>query len=190
MDVDKMATIREYIAESVKTYEFKVKIAGDLPEGIEQAMKTALMKYDCASVSKGKRNPIQESPLDFPDMKNTHVTIFDVSCRYPTTSQVMTEYLADTLKIARGGIRVRNHQEEAEIAMNLEGADRIDTKGDAVLGKDYEASDNQDLVGTKRTFKLLKELGKKIDETDSKIGTTSPVGSQTTKFVDPYKGQK
>ena len=111
MDIT-MSTFKEYLSESVKTYEFKIKIAGDLPEGFDKAMKTALMKYDCASISKGKRIPIQESPLDFPEMKNTHVTIFDVACRYPVSTQTLTEYLADQLMIARGGIRVRSAREE------------------------------------------------------------------------------
>jgi hypothetical protein len=110
MDIT-MSTFKEYLSESVKTYEFKIKIAGDLPEGFDKAMKTALMKYDCASISKGKRIPIQESPLDFPEMKNTHVTIFDVACRYPVSTQSLTEYLSDQLMIARGGIRVRNARE-------------------------------------------------------------------------------
>ena len=114
MDIT-MSTFKEYLSESVKTYEFKIKIAGDLPEGFDKAMKTALMKYDCASISKGKRIPIQEAPLDFPEMKHTHVTIFDISCRYPATPQTLTEYLVDQLKIARGGIRVRNTREQENI---------------------------------------------------------------------------
>ena len=115
MDIT-MSTFKEYLSESVKTYEFKIKIAGDLPEGFDNAMKSALSKYDCASISKGKRTPIQESPLDFPEMKNTHVTIFDVTCRYPATPQALTEYLSDQLKIARTGIRVRNPREEEIIS--------------------------------------------------------------------------
>jgi hypothetical protein len=32
-----MSTFKEYLSESVKTYEFKIKIAGDLPEGFDKA---------------------------------------------------------------------------------------------------------------------------------------------------------
>ena len=114
MDIT-MSTFKEYLSESVKTYEFKIKIAGDLPEGFDKAMKTALMKYDCASVSKGKRIPIQEAPLDFPSLKNMNVTIFDIECRYPTTPQTLTEYLADQLKLSHANIRVRNTREQENI---------------------------------------------------------------------------
>ena len=86
-----MSLFKQYIAESVKTYNFKIKIAGDLREDMVEQMNSAMSKYDCDSVGKGKRTPIQEAPLDFPEMKNTHVTIFDVSCRNPVTSHVLTQ---------------------------------------------------------------------------------------------------
>ena len=205
-----MSTFKEYLSESVKTYEFKIKIAGDLPEGFDKAMKTALMKYDCASVSKGKRIPIQEAPLDFPEMKHTHVTIFDISCRYPTTPQTLTEYLADQLKIAHGGIRVRSTKEQENIDDNMDAMNRIGTSTEAILNKPYENDSAQDQVGQKKVLNFLKELGKishkgdqvkgvnddilaksspeenSAQHTDN-MGTTSPIGS---KKAGPFKGQK
>lgn len=202
-----MTTFIDYLAESVKTYDFKIKIAGDLPDGFDKAMKECLTKYDCASISKGKRTPIQESPLDFPDMKNTQVTIFDVSCRYPATAQVIAEYLSDKLKIARGGIRVRSAKEDQEQADNLEAVNRIGTSTEAILNKPYEDAPKE------KKLDFLKDLGKvshkgeqykgvndsllatsspeeKSAGKDDNIGTTSPIGSKSMKFVDPFKGQK
>lgn len=201
-----MSKFIEYLAESVKTYDFKIKIAGDLPDGFDKAMKECLMKYDCASITKGKRTPIQESPLDFPDMKNTHVTIFDVSCRYPATPQVIAEYLVDTLKIARGGIRVRSAREEEDLVANLEAVNRIGTSTEAILNKPYEDGPKE------KKLDFLKDLGKishkgeqykgvndqlmaksspeeKLAEKDENIGTTSPLGSKKPTFVDPFKGR-
>lgn len=209
MDIT-MSTFKEYLSESVKTYEFKIKIAGDLPEGFDKAMKTALMKYDCSSISKGKRIPIQEAPLDFPEMKNTHVTIFDVSCRYPATPQTLTEYLVDQLKIARGGIRVRNTREQENIDDNVEAMNRIGTSTESILNKPYETESAQDQVGGKKVLNFLKELGKishkgeqvkgvnddilaksspeeKSATNSDNMGTTSPIGSNK---ADPFKGQK
>ncbi len=201
-----MSKFIEYLAESVKTYDFKIKIAGDLPDGFDKAMKECLMKYDCASITKGKRTPIQESPLDFPDMKNTHVTIFDVSCRYPATPQVIAEYLADTLKINRGGIRVRSTKEEEDLVANLEAVKRIGTSTEALLNKPYEDGPKE------KKLDFLKELGKishkgeqykgvndqlmaksspeeSPAEKDENIGTTSPLGNKKPTFVDPFKGR-
>lgn len=207
-----MSTFKQYIAESVKTYEFKVKIAGELPEGLDSNMKSALMKYDCASVSKGKRTPIQESPLEFPELKNTHVTIYDISCRYPVTAQVLREYLASTLKIQECCIRVRNPKEEEHIEENMEALGRVGKSTESILNKPYENEDHQGTVGEKSKLSFLKELEKTSHKgeqykgvndqllaksspeeskapVDSNIGTTSPVGSHSIKFVDPFKGR-
>ena len=192
MDIT-MSTFKEYLSESVKTYEFKIKIAGDLPEGFDKAMKTALMKYDCASISKGKRIPIQESPLDFPEMKNTHVTIFDVACRYPVSTQSLTEYLSDQLMIARGGIRVRSAREEEIIEDNLEGLNRIGTSTEAILNKPYETESAQDQVGDKKVLNFLKELGKISHKGDQVKGVNDAIlakSSPEEKNADPFKGQK
>ena len=168
------------------------------------------MKYDCASISKGKRIPIQEAPLDFPEMKHTHVTIFDISCRYPATPQTLTEYLVDQLKIARGGIRVRNTREQENIDDNVEAMNRIGSSTESILNKPYDNEGAQDQVGDKKVLNFLKELGKishkgeqvtgvnddilaksspeeKSATNSDNMGTTSPIGSNK---ADPFKGQK
>ena len=40
-----MKSFKEYLTESKKTYDFRIKIAGDLPEGADKMMKTALEKF-------------------------------------------------------------------------------------------------------------------------------------------------
>lgn len=208
-----MSLLKQYIAESVKTYNFKVKIAGDLNEDTVEKMNAALKKYDCDGVGKGKRTPIQETPLEFPEMKNTHVTIFDINCRYPVTSHVLTQYLAEKLAMSASCIRVRNPGEEAEVELNSLAIGRVGKSStEAVLNQPYEKSDNQNLVGDKRNIDFLKELSQFKHEgevykgvndellaknapkekltVDVNIGTTSPIGSKKTgKFVDPYKGR-
>ena len=37
-----MKTFKEYLAESKKLYSFKIKIAGDLPEGFKENLKDRL----------------------------------------------------------------------------------------------------------------------------------------------------
>ena len=59
---------QEILNESKKTYEFKIGIAGVLPEGCEESIKSCLEKYSVKEMSKGKRTPVQERPLDFPQL--------------------------------------------------------------------------------------------------------------------------
>ena len=47
---------------------------GDLPEGFADTMETALQKFAVVSMGAGKKTPIQERPLDFPQLQNTEVT--------------------------------------------------------------------------------------------------------------------
>jgi hypothetical protein len=80
-----MKSFTEYLTESKKTYEFKIKVAGDLSEGFSTELKSAMEKFAVVKLSNGKRTPIQEVPLDFPNLKNSHVTVFDLEVTGTTT---------------------------------------------------------------------------------------------------------
>lgn len=154
-----MNTFKAYLEESKKVYNFKLKIAGDCAPKAPELLKVGLSEFECTSVSKPKRTPISETPLDFPHQKYSHVNIFDISCNYPTTSQVMAAKIAETLKISNACIIVKSEFEELEQQNNLSGFQRIGTKAEAILNKPYENSDHQNLVGEKR-LSFLHELNK------------------------------
>jgi hypothetical protein len=208
-----MSDFKTYLAESVKTYEFKIKIAGEVPSNIVEQMKSHLMKYECAELSKGTRTPIQEAPLDFPDMKNTHVNIYNVKCMYPVTSHELVNYLSERLKITASCIRVRSNLEDQELAMNAQAHQRIGKSGETLLATPYETTDNQNLVGEKAKLSFLQELNKvkhdgvkytgindallakdspkeSPDTSTPNVNNVSIIGSKktSTKFVDPFKG--
>lgn len=163
-----MKSFKEYLLESVeeKKYAFKIKIAGDLPEHIEDTMKAALEKYKISNFNKGKTTPIQAKLVDFPTLENTHMTIFDVELDYPTTSQVLTAYMAEQTGLDACCIRVRSLKEEDEIEINNEHTDE-DTKKESLLNQDYAKENNQNLVGDKRISSLLKELAKQSKESQA-----------------------
>ena len=70
-----MKSFKEYLTESKKTYDFRIKIAGDLPEGADSMMKTALEKYGVENYKKLSKTMVQEHPLDFPQLKNISVNV-------------------------------------------------------------------------------------------------------------------
>ena len=151
-----MKSFKEYLMESKKVYEFKVKIAGDHKDASKQ-LKQRLASLGVESVSAGKRLPIAEMHIDFPAHTNTNVTIFDVTLAYPaTTAQVCAE-VCGALNCNANAVVVRNLKEEAENEINH----AHDKKsGEALLGKDHEAGGAQDQVGEKQKMSLLKELSK------------------------------
>lgn len=156
-----MKSFIEYLSESVeeKKYSFKIKIAGDLPEHLEDTMKAALDKYKVSSFSKGKTTPIQAKLSDFPTLENTFMTIFDVELDYPTTSQVLSNYMSEQTGIDPCCLRVRSLREEEEVELNNEHM-LDDSKKAALLSQDYQKENNQELVGEKKISNLLKELSK------------------------------
>jgi hypothetical protein len=196
-----MKSFKEYLTESKRVYEFKVKIAGDCPKDCSAQIKTALAQFHVESCSSGKRTPIQETHKEFPEHKNVNVTLFDVCTSYPATSPQVRDKIAESLGISHSAIIVRNVHEAAEEEINH----KHDTKsGKSVLQSDYESDNNQKLVGTQHAMSLLKELSKtkktghqhtgtndallaksvpteKTTDKESKQNNVSPVGSKQLK---------
>ena len=67
-----MKTFKEYLVENKKVYNFKIKIAGDLPENFEKNLKEKLDRCGVMTFEKVKTTAIQALPLDFPDHAAIH----------------------------------------------------------------------------------------------------------------------
>lgn len=150
-----MKTLKDYLAESKKTYPFKIGIAGDLPEGIDSKLKTALEKYNVVSFSKGKTTPIQNRPLDFPQLENINVTFFEVEIHYPTTEAVLQEYLGSCCGVSRSHIMVRNPNSPVELEKETVEPTTYET---LLTNDDMGGPSAQNEVGQTRVMDLLKEL--------------------------------
>jgi hypothetical protein len=152
-----MKSFVEYLVESKKTYAFKVKVAGELPEGFEGMLKTAMERFSVATMSKGKSTPITETPLEFPQLKNTHVTTFDLEVHYPTTTQVLEAYICQTCKCTADRCKVVTANQVAE--QHQEEANRKEAENKPLIGQcDPPPSNYQDLVGSKKVSSFLKDL--------------------------------
>ena len=164
-----MSTFKDYLTEAVKSYDYKIKVAG-APKDIDtNAMETALQKFDLAKMSAGKSTPIQSLPLDFPSLKNEQVTIFDVTTNYPESPRVMQEYLSDILRIPATHIVVRKPGEPTEQYQDeMEATKKSEYR---VKLQDIEYSEHakikpEDFHSKEANMSLLKELLK--DREDSK----------------------
>jgi len=94
-----MKSFTQFLTESEKTYNFKIRVAGALPEGFVDQMELNLNKFEVVKLSPGKTTPITEKPLDFPQLQNMEVTHYDVELKYPTTSHMLEKYLVDNCSI-------------------------------------------------------------------------------------------
>jgi len=158
-----MKSLKDYITK--KTYDFKIKVAGELPAKFESVLKTSLEKYGVASMTTSK-TPIQKLPLDFPGLDNTEVHIYEVCLNYPVIPPVLRSYVMEKTGIAEAKIVVRNIRDNEEDYQVYGDSTEKNTKYVTKLTSDYETDSKmdkmaQEMVGEKRVFDLLKELSKK-----------------------------
>jgi hypothetical protein len=153
-----MRSFHEILNESKKTYSFKIGLAGELPEGVADRLETALQRFGVINMTTGKKTPIQERPLDFPNLQNTEVTYYEAELQYPTTDAVLQEYIGHSCTIPASHVRVRNANSPL-VVDELE-KDKNEPY-EALLTKEHiDAVSAQQDVGQNRVMDLLKELEK------------------------------
>jgi hypothetical protein len=199
-----MSTFKQYLSESVKSYDYKIKIAGEPKDIDTNKLETALGKFELAKLSAGKKTPIQTMPLDFPQLSNESVTIWDVTTNYPATSRELQEYLSTYMNIPQTHIVVRKpnepteeYQEQMQVASQSEYKNKL---------QDIEMSDApkvnaEEFHSTKANMSLLKELMKNKEEIEyaekpkveqeiqskEEKGTPSPFSKPTNPHPDPKR---
>ena len=109
-----MRSFKEYLTESVKKYDFKIKVAQECTSESETKMKGLLERFSVAEFSKKGKTPIQQLPLDFPKIKNAEVSIYEISLNYPTTANELHKYLTAELGINENYMVVRSPLEPSE----------------------------------------------------------------------------
>ncbi len=197
-----MSTFQDYLTESTKSYDYKIKIAGEPKDIDKNALESALQKFDLASMSAGKSTPIMTLPLDFPRLSNESVTIFDVTTNYPESARVMQEYLSDILRIPATHIVVRKPgepTEEYQNDMDVAKKSEYRTKLQDIEYSDANKVNAEDFHSTKANMSLLKELLKDREEnkeapkekenimSKEEEGTPSPFSKATNPHPDPKR---
>lgn len=86
-----MQSFKQYIMESVRSYKYTIKIAGDVDKNFLDLFKYNLQKFDPIDISEPTKTPIQKSPYGFPDLSNQSVTIIKANFRYPATEPMIQQ---------------------------------------------------------------------------------------------------
>jgi hypothetical protein len=192
-----MKTFKEYLTESKKTYPFRLKVAGELPENFETKIKECLGSSNPSLIEKSK-TPIQAQPLDFPDLQNMEVHTFEIVCEYPITGPEIAQHVKNI--VPESHFRIRNGGDPAEVE---HATFDVEPTGESVLeepvyndkvkAKDYFGDEfNKNFL--KDLQKTAKERSKEEDKGEYKLpklkqdkaGTTSPLSK--IKNTDPVKG--
>jgi hypothetical protein len=196
-----MKSFKDYLAESKKTYPFKIRVAGDLPESFESKLKEQLAGAGVLSFEKTGKTPIQTQPMEFPELKNCEVHMYEVTCEYPITTPEVTEGVK-ALGLDEAHFKVRNsndHAEDdvAEFSIEPSGKslleDPLYSEATKVKAKNYFGDDFNKgfLKDLEKTAKQRKKDGPseyKLPKTKTdKAGSTGPMTKVSN--PDPRKGK-
>lgn len=78
-----MESFKKYLAESTRTYRYRLKIVGEVDQKLLQLIEINLQKFSIVKMGDPRTTPIQKTLVDFPDTENNRVTIIDVEFKYP-----------------------------------------------------------------------------------------------------------
>jgi hypothetical protein len=137
-----MKSFKQYLTESIRTYEYKIKIAGEPTKNWLDLFCHNLQKFDPVKISDPKSTPIQKDPYGFPNIKNQSITIIDVEFRYPVI-EPMVKQLGNLLNYDENNIRlVQKHfddgieNEAKQYENQLEDSPILDKNDMSDSGKD------------------------------------------------------
>ena len=192
-----MKSLKQFIVESQKTYEFKIKLACDSDDLDMDRIEQAVASFEPVEISKPKSLPYQKS-AEFPNIDATQIQLITVVTKYPSTPDQIRSMIASRCNFHNSNVIVRTAAQDAEFENQL----AVDPSGEAILDKDYEDSDHQDVVGQKAIDAAMKDHKSREYEfagdktarakttNDEPTGKMSAVGSHQNKIPDPYAPRK
>jgi hypothetical protein len=170
-----MRSFTEYLTESKKQYNFKIKVAHECDTASEAKLKGLLERFSVSGFKKSGKTPIQELPLDFPTLRNTEVNIYEVTLDYPTTPQELTEYISANMGISAQRLVVRNPGEPGEAYQ-----EKTEKREGALLDdseyKEATNANHDDYYGEGYNTKFLKGISDELKQLRTARGEKIPSG--------------
>jgi len=149
-----------YLVENAKEYKYRIKLAvNDLSADQKSTLEDALAKFDVRSVGTFSNTPIQQSPLDFPNVRNSKVFMTEIVLGYPVTTDELRMFLSDKVAINQQEIAIYNDYDPRD-EYNEQRIAQLAGRDDdyvAQLGTEYE-QDEKPEYGKDYNDKFLKEL--------------------------------
>lgn len=155
-------TFSDYVADRKDRYKYSLKFAvSDMTDDMIDLLESCLIKYSLVKASAFRKTPIQLSPLDFPNIKNTPVFICDIELEYPAALDFLRTYVCNSLDISLAQLVVYSENDPRQIETDLfidRNSPEFKEKYKTALGNDYEETGNPDLYGDKYNLEFLKTL--------------------------------
>ncbi len=178
-----MKSLKQYITESVKTYRYTIKIAGDIDKEFLELFAYNLKKFDPVDIGKPVQTLIQKDPYGFPNLSNESVTIIKAEFRYPAT-EPMIQQVAQLLGYNIN--RVRAISSDFNDSINSESDEYANQmKESPILNKNEMGSE----AGSKEANKAYGEsyLSSIKDQMKGSTIDIPYAGKRTPDAFDPFK---
>jgi hypothetical protein len=178
-----MKSLKTYITESLKSYNYTIKIAGDVDKNFLDMFKYNLNKFDPIRISDPKTTPIQKDPYGFPNVANQSVTIIKADFRYPAT-EPMIQQIAQLLGYNINMVRVITSDYDDSINSEAEGYANEMSHNPLLLHPELEEQPGAKEASKNYGDSYLKSI--QTQAKDSKIDIPY-AGKQTPDAFDPFK---
>ncbi len=170
-----MKTFAQYLTESEKTFDYRIKICGEVAPDFVKAFKEKLKKFDPVKISDPKTTPIQARPTDFPNATNQRVTIIDGTFRYPATPPQIQQF-AELLGLDPNNICINDLQWSEGMDTELAG---IKDQTEPLLTSEYPADSQEQ----KRLSREYADSNQQIVKNSAEKATWTVAGGRTPPAV-------
>jgi hypothetical protein len=78
-----MKSLAKYLAESERTYHYRIRVVGDVPADFFKSFREKLAQFDLIKMSDVKTAPVRKVVPGFPAFPNQSLSLADIEVRYP-----------------------------------------------------------------------------------------------------------
>lgn len=106
---------KQYLAESEKTYNYRLKTVAPLEKGMVSKIEKYLARFNLIKTSTVRKTPLQKSPMDFESIPNREVFMFDFTLGLPVSGFIMRRELVSLLGLPEDYLIVRGENDPIEV---------------------------------------------------------------------------
>ena len=132
-----MKPFAKYLAESERTYNYRIKVVGDVPDGFFKELRDKCAQFDVVKMSDAKSTPVRRVIPDFPAFPNQPMKIVDVAFKYPAIEPQIKQ-LAQLLGLDPN--RIVMNTDGYEDSLNIEN-NKIEDENKDLMDSPYPAPD-------------------------------------------------
>jgi hypothetical protein len=106
---------KKYIAETERSYNYRLKTVAKLDDEAMDRIERIVMKYQPLEISEPRKTMLQKNPLDFTNVDAAEVWIVDLTLGLPASGYVLGEEIRHSLGVPENQVIVRGSNDPTEV---------------------------------------------------------------------------